>query len=261
MSIFVAIPTYDWKSDIVGHSVLEHECAVRGDVGWIAKGSSLINFNCNMLYAECLNRRRAQLWRAQPGITHFLMMHADVRPESGFITKMLAIMEARQADVVSVVIPMKDRAGLVSTGANVKFPDGGLFRRRLSTTELQKLPTTFDAGDVARLWKLEPLQVQLIVNTGLLLVNLQAPWVEAIDEHGQLKVCFQSVDTIFRREEKWFGYCESEDWFYSRKVNEQGGKIVATREVKVDHFGNYAYSNQEVWGETVDKAGLWPGAT
>lgn len=255
MSIFVAIPTYDWKSDIVGHSVLEHECNVRGDVGWIGKGSSLINYNCNMLYAECLNRRREN-----PAITHFLLMHADVRPEPGFITKMLAIMEARRADVVSVCIAMKDKAGLVSTGANVKFDGGKLYRRRLSTTELQKLPATFETGDVARLWNLEAWQVQLIVNTGLMLVNLAAPWVEAVDENEQLRVCFQSVDVIFRRDEKWFGYCESEDWFYSRKVDECGGKIVATRELKVEHFGNYAYSNQEVWGDPVDKAGLWPEA-
>lgn len=255
MSIFVAIPTYDWKSDILGHSVLEHECASRGDVGWISKGSSLINFNFNMLYAECLNRRREQKM-----ITHFLMLHADVRPEVGFIGKMLAVMQATQAEVVSVVLPMKDKAGLVSTGANVKFPDGGLYRRRLSMMELQKLPVTFNAADVAQLWDLQPGQVQLIVNTGLLLVDLRAPWVEASDEYGQLKVCFQSVDTIFWRNDKWFAYCESEDWFFSRKVNEAGGKIVATREVKAEHFGNYAYSNQEVWGDAVDKAGLWPGA-
>lgn len=244
--IFLGIPTYNWQTDIVAQAVCQRESMERGDLCWFSKGSSLLTFNCNMMWVEALNRRETQK------VTHFIMLHSDIRPEQGFVGKMLKIMEEHQAEMISVVSPLKDRSGLTSTGANVKI-DGRLWRRRLSMAEVFKLPAVFNASDVARLWELEPECVQLIVNTGLFLINMRAPWIE--------KVWFAAIDGIIKQDDgKFVCHCESEDWFFSRRVAEEGGKIVATREVKLEHVGNFCYSNQEVLGDSIDQRGLWPGA-
>ncbi len=49
---------------------------------------------------------------------------------------------------------------------------------------------------------------------------------------------------------------ESEDWFFSRRVAQEGGTVFATRQVKLQHISSsYAYNSHHTWGHHVDQEG------
>jgi hypothetical protein len=105
--------------------------------------SSLLAHGFNMLWTHALARRRSH------GITHFLMLHADVLPaDADWVSQLHGEMERVGATILSAVIPMKGRRGLTSTAL-----EGPPFRR-LTMTEIMARPETFtDPG--------------LLVNTGI----------------------------------------------------------------------------------------------
>ena len=84
---------------------------------------------------------------------------------------------------------------------------------------------------------------KLLVNTGLMLVDLRKTWVE--------NVWFAFEDKIIpdpKAPGNFKAVGISEDWFFSRRARELGAKLFATREVAVRHVGSADYSNASAWG-------------
>jgi hypothetical protein len=190
-----------------------------------ASYGSLLANNFNRLWCEALNTR------AERGWTHFAMHHADVSAEPRWLDTLLAEMDRVAADVLSVVIPLKDERGLTSTA--VRTPGRDDFRR-LTLREVMALPPTFAAADVA-------LDKVLLVNTGLWLCRFTAPWVEG--------VCFEVRDRIYQDEAGRFRAAVlPEDWNFALWCADHGLKVFATRAVKVTHRGGQDYGNDTAWG-------------
>src|SRR5689334_10761696 len=70
-------------------------------------GSHCENFNS--LWCKALNSRERDGW------THFAMIHSDVLPEEWWLDTLLVEMARAHADVLSVVLAIKDNRGVTST--------------------------------------------------------------------------------------------------------------------------------------------------
>jgi hypothetical protein len=148
------------------------------------------------------------------------MLHADVVPEDLWLDKMLAIMEDKKADVLSAVIPIKSPDGMTSTAIESDDP---WLPRRLNMAEVYERARTFtDPG--------------LLVNSGLMLVDIRSAWVD--------RIFFRFEDKIQESDGEFKARVVSEDWLFSRDARKLGAKIYATTEVLVNHMvGVMAYSN------------------
>lgn len=185
--------------------------------------------------------------------THFAMLHSDVVPDPGWIDTLLTEMDERDADLVSVAVPIKDKRGLVSCGLGEASNPWAAFRR-FTMHELMQMPATFGIEDTPHPDK------YLLHNTGCWVADLRKPLWRQTDSDGCLRAYF-NFPLRGRIDEKGqvIHERESEDWHFSRKIAELGAKTFITRKVAVDHLGNMEFSNASAWGmyehdeETKDK--------
>src|SRR5258706_6916604 len=222
--IYLSIPTYDGR---VGQGIVNAlfgggHVVDRIHIQW----GSLLTKNFNVAYATALNNRKN-------AITHFCILHEDITPEPLWLKKMMAIMESKRADILSVVVPLKSELGVTSTALDEKcsWEDAHWRPRRLTLTEVFKNyePTFTDA--------------HLLVNTGLMLVDLRPAWAE--------KLYFEFEDKFIPhpyKPELVIPVNVSEDWNFSRKARKEGARIWATREIKVTHTGQHTFKNDHIWG-------------
>ena len=103
-------------------------------------------------------------------------------------------------------------------------------------TEILDRPVTWTAPD-------------LLVNTGLMLVDFREPWVE--------RVCFTIRDKIHEENGTWVAEVEPEDWGFSRQARALGVPLHVTRRVAVMHIGSKAFPNDVKWGIETDPT--WNG--
>lgn len=182
-------------------------------------------FNFNKGLAAALNER-------ENGITHFLLQHADVVPESfWWLDTMASLLTDRDADIISAIIPVKDNRGLTSTALDrpVEGSYDPYWRpKRLTLHEIyEEYEPTFTHPD-------------LLLNTGLMLIKL-----ERFED-----LYFNFEDKILKGNDgTYYPTCQPEDWFFSRQAKLKGGKLFATREIEVSHHGNFSYSNSPAWGD------------
>jgi hypothetical protein len=214
--VFIALPTYNGQICIGLAKALLAPFETKTRASFAFHSSSLLAKSFNHLWCDALNNR-------DKGITHFLMVHADIAPEEYFAEKMLNIMAQEKADVLSVISPLKSADGLTSTGLDL-----GDSVRRFTMKEIHAMPhATFHAEN-------------LMVNTGLMLVDITKPWVETIE--------FQMWDRIVEKDGKRVAVTVPEDWMFSRHARENGAKLYATREIKLEHMGSANYPNHAAWG-------------
>lgn len=213
----------------------EHEVQIS------ASGMSLLAMNFNGGWAAALNSR--------PGVDYFCMHHSDigVGPDAaGWLDYMIEELHKADADVLSVVVPIKDTRGLTSTGL-LRREGGKHEHRRLQMKELEKLPDTFDVGDVGELFGEYDTVVSpiLTVNTGLWVCRFDKPWVE--------DVCFTIKDKIGRNEDGTFtAHVWPEDWNFSEWCYDKGLRVVANKKVPVGHRGGTVFSSRARWGQDHD---------
>src|SRR5437868_1622421 len=173
-----------------------------------------------------LNNREKDHW------THFGMIHSDVEPENGWLDILLDEIEKVQADVLSVVLPIKDKRGITSTALLHRET---LFNHRITMRELGALPMTFNAAMAG-----EPNSA-LLLSSGLWICRFTEPWVE--------QPYFEMRDRIVKMPDgKFLSFNFSEDWNFSLQCYELGLKLFATKKVKARHHGPYDYVNWRAWG-------------
>ena len=190
-------------------------------------------YNFNFAWCMALNTRKSEGW------THCAMIHSDVECDDvGWLDVMLGEMDRVKADVLSVVLPIKDKRGLSSTALQDRRT---LRTHRLTMKELDKLPETFDAAGAG-----EPHST-LFVSTGLWICRFTEPWVEQCwfetrDRLGRLPPCEEYPDGRF------VPLSLSEDYNFSRQLAELDLRVFATKKVKARHWGNHDYINWKPWG-------------
>jgi hypothetical protein len=172
---------------------------------------------------------------------YFAMLHADVAPQDGWLDVLVDEIERTQADLISVVIPIKDHYGLTSTAIG-DIGSTWRPRRRLTMREVHDLPETFDAKTAGY-----PDGV-LLINTGCFIADLSKPWCRATKADGTAEFFFTINDRITCRDGLFETEVESEDWFASRTLHRLGAKVLATRKVALSHRGNGEYTNTAPWG-------------
>lgn len=212
-----------------------------------ASGMSLLAMNFNSGWAAALNSR--------PTVQYFCMHHSDIGVGSdagGWLDYLISELHRTKADVISVVVPIKDTRGLTSTGLLRR--EGGTLKhehRRLQMKELDALPDTFNARDVCNVFG-EPFDGMavgeariLTVNTGLWVCRMDRPWVE--------DVCFTIKDKVLKNEDGTFtAHVWPEDWNFSEWCYDNGVRVVVNKKVPVGHRGGTIYSNRARWGQEHD---------
>ena len=185
--------------------------------------------NANGAWCKAWNDRYTAGW------TKFAINHADVEPDIGFLDTMSSEMDRVGADILSVVIPIKDGHGIVSAGILGRDQYTRIVQR-FSMAEIFDLPETFSIEDTHR-----PNDI-LVVNTGLSMYRID-PWFGEFPGFNLLSQIQKEPDgTLVSR--FW-----PEDWEMSRWADSQGLKVFGTRKVGVDHWGRFAFSNRHVWGK------------
>jgi hypothetical protein len=211
---------------------LVRPCA-RGTFRVVRQQCSILTHGFNRLWARALNGRPTD------DTTHWAMQHDDIVPPACWVDTQIDEMARTGADVMSAVVPIKDRRGLTTTGLrNVQTGEN----RRLTMTEIMRLPETFGIDDLEH----GPDDV-LIVNTGLWVCRFTEPWVEPPFFPG-----FVQLDRLQRHEDGTFSAaCLSEDWCFSEWASRVGLKVMATRTTALAHLDDAGkeYRNDHVWGE------------
>lgn len=220
--IFAGLPTYDGSR--VNGSALGMLYLSGIDTYEIK--SSLLTASFNRCWAEALNRS------AERGITHFLLLHADIVPlEINWVQQLWYEFNANNCQVLSAAIPIKTTHGVTSTALEVK--EDKWHPRRLTLKELYQMPVTWS-------------HPELLINTGMLLVDFTKPWVKDI--------CFRINDQI-RVDDKTGKYvvdCEPEDWNFSRQCRNLGVPVHVTRRIRLNHMGGGTWQNITPWGADTD---------
>jgi hypothetical protein len=223
-SVFVAVPYYD---HLVGPALPGLLQPSRQAVSCLTlESGSLLAMVFNHLWCQALNQRGIF------GLTHFAMHHADIQAPPFWLDVLLAEMSRVQADLLSVVVPIKDQRGLTSTGS--RHPVHGNIRR-FTMKEIYDLPETFSIADT------DNPDHWLMVNTGLWVCDFTKPWVT--------NVVFSILDSIVHEDGRFQARTLPEDWNFSGWCARQELRVFATRKVPVLHHGRSSYSNERVWGE------------
>ncbi len=206
-------------------------------------GFSLLAHAFNDAWCFALNKQE-EGWN----IPYFVMLHDDIEPEDWWVNTLIEDLEKSGADMCSALVPLKDQKGATSTAIDHDHSKGfDRFRweRRITMAEAEKLPEVFTAADADYPDRL------LLANTGCWICRFDRPWRHSEDPSGNLKVFFQINNRIHRHPNtgKWVADCEPEDWFFSRQLQNEGGKIAITRRVRLKHWGMIGFPNYVVWGE------------
>ena len=217
----IGVPTYN--TEITAH--LYHgirESTKHYEVDVVFQSMSLLAFNFNNLWCIALNKN----------YSHFCMVHADLSMDAGWLDTLMNEMNTHGADVLSAIIPIKNNSGETSTGFDLSRGDG----KETDEFLIKKITLKEAYAMTEATWTHE----KLLLNTGLMLVNMRKDWVK--------KIHFHMIDKIIKTENGYRPLCVSEDWQFSRDAKALGAKLYCTRKVRVVHLGGGAYPNDGPWG-------------
>ncbi len=219
----LTMPTYGGTVAGDGRSFWKASTGERFRVGCLSFGGSLLAHVFNHLWCAALN---------EPP-DYFAMIHADIEAAPGWLDELVEELEARELDVLGVAVPIKDPRGLTSIALAREDGDNWEPHCRLSMREIFELPETFTSEDVGGR--------QLLLNTGL--------WVCRFDMRWAPLVHFEINDRIvIDPDGRYVPQVESEDWYFSRLLNELGLKLGCTRKIPVEHHGKITFSSDHAWG-------------
>jgi hypothetical protein len=246
-NIFIGCPLYsrmiDYGAALRGLASASKDHRFRAST----EGLSLIPGNCNRLWCEALNRRRAE------NFTWYGQLHGDIEPPAYWVDRLIEEATRYDADFVSVVIPQKVRTGPEAgrTSTVISCP-GQSFQVFCALTQAQvnhpSFPDTFGIHEAADGLERLPdeLRVEnvprqyLLANTGCMVCRLDRHWCEG--------AYFDNPNGIEKQGDEYVAVTQSEDWFFTRRIAELGGKVMATKLIRVKHWGATAFDSHEVWG-------------
>ncbi len=231
-------------------------------------GSSLLPDAFNVHWKTALNQQLAGV-----PISRFLMLHDDIVPEQFWMDKLLAELDETGADLISVVVPIKDSRALSSTALDDPDDPWEVYRR-LTMHEVGQLPETFTAGDC---WQKFPESEirgvsdfhgmkdvpwgqmrPLLLNTGCWACRFDRPWRHKVHFEINTRIAFVTdrgkiiPNTDYREGMKgqFTNQVMPEDWLFSRQLNALGCDIRATRKIKLSHMGDAPFPNYDCsWGK------------
>lgn len=192
--------------------------------------SSLLAYGFNSLWAAALDWARAGV------IDYFLMHHSDIQIVTPcWLDVMLEEIKREEAAVLSAVVPIKDGSGLTSTAVET----GDVWNpRKLTLRQCRELPTTFSFKDLPNPGP------ALLVNTGLILVNLHREQFHKTNADGVYDIFFTIGDRVVRgKDGSSKAQVNPEDWEFSRRCHAAGLRVFATRAVRLTHHGNNEWPN------------------
>lgn len=209
--------------------------------GWSRNRQAVVNFARNLpntplieisssALGHCFNigYQLARKEHAKGKCTHVIMLHADVVPITGNWGQVLIEESLRlEADILSVVMPIKTQEGITSTAVERKATQDaqGWHPIRFTMKEIMQLPESFT-------------HPRLMLNTGLMIIDMRKPWAHELVFDIDSRV---DVDN-FRP------YFLPEDWQMSRFAQVNGASLWATRKVRAVHVGEAPFGNDKPWG-------------
>jgi hypothetical protein len=247
-NVYLACPTYDGTLTsltaraVWGTAAREHRVL---PASW---DFSLIPVNCNHHWCAALNTRAANQ------LEWFAMLHSDIGPEPWWLDKLIAEAIKYGADLLSAVVPLKNEEGLTSTAI---LKPGGLFGvfHRLSLAQVlhPEFPETFDVGAAVEALARLPGDLRdeglprdaLLVNTGCMVMRLDRAWADE-------RLYFADLNGIEKVNGELRAACKPEDWYFSHRVAQEGGRVMATRAIKLTHRGVTHFPSYRVWGQPRD---------
>lgn len=214
-SVLLAVPTYNGQLHF--DTALSLIAAVQryGNVHVMPSASSLLPVSFNNAWAAAVKEN----------FDIFAMIHADIGAETEWLNKLVAEMQATDADVVSAVIRIKDHRDVMSTAYW-----SGTDAVPLHIDQVGKLPSTFSIEDVREV--VDPEAQALLVNTGCWVANLRKPWVKWRGFSILSEIAWEESGPIVQ-------VC-SEDWAMSREIiaiENPAKKVLATTKVQTWHYG------------------------
>jgi len=242
-TLFLGTMTHNGQLDYLMAKAFYMTPTREREVFYMPRQSSLLAAAYNHLWCYALNNREKH------NLKYFAILHSDIVPEDFWCDKLIAELEKYDADVMSAIVPIKENSGVTSTA--LSGPDN--FTRALRLTMKQVWhPGRYETFGIKEMhdegWQVEE-DAKLLVNTGCFVARLDRPWCSrvhfTINDRIRVGIGGQLISET-----------EPEDWFFSRRVAEEGGKVMATRTIKLDHMGGRAYKSHEVWGSEVDPAAL-----
>lgn len=198
--VFLGCPTHSGQLDAGTARSIYATATQREDVQILpmVNGKSLLASNCNWLWCNALNARLDG-----HDVKWFAMLHADIEPERWWLDKLLDEAEKYDADLMSAVIPIKDRRGITSTAIGGCRGGRHFGYGRLSQRQIwhEDFPETFDAamcrnalaalpGDLAAD---VPDGAPLWANTGCMIVRADKPWGECPND---FEACREAVESL-----------------------------------------------------------------
>lgn len=211
--------------------------------------TSLLAAGYNQLWCEAINRQPEMKWR------YLAILHADIVPEDFWLDKLIELADKYDADVMSAIVPIKDSQGVTSTAVSrAHHMHGNNFSCYTRLTQRQVndplMPETFDwlmlreaMPNLQGSIKL-PEEFNLLVNTGCVVIRCDRQWSP--------NVHFTINDRLVMNNGGLSFEVEPEDWYFSRRVREEGGRVFATRAVKLKHVGTMEYISSGLWGYRID---------
>lgn len=245
-NVFLCSPTHNGQLDNRMAKAFFAEASQDHRILNVVQQSSLLANACNNLWCTALNVKD------QYNLTWFAMLHSDIIPEPFWIDKLIRIAEEKGADLLSAIVPIKSDEGVTSTAVshpNSRF--GASFR--LTQHQVNNVfPETFSLQDLVDggHTNVDPTTHDLMVNTGCMICRLDKGW--------WTDVYFTIADRIEYNHGKFYAQVDSEDWFFSKCIADNGGKVMATRAIKVQHLGTTAFHSDRVWGSEFDPHFLIP---
>jgi hypothetical protein len=214
--ILVAIPSYDgWRCNGAALFTLGRSPY---DITLMEYKTSLLAKGFNVAWAIALEKRETA------GVTHFMLLHADIKPEDpDWFDVLFKEMQRVGADIISAISPIKDSQGVTSTAIET---DDLWVPRRITIKEALEKPETWT----------DP---KLLFNTGMLLMDIRGKWTEG--------TYFTINDRIRHDGKRYVVSAEPEDWFFSRLTRQNGAKAWVTRKVKLRHEGSFDFPNYASW--------------
>lgn len=174
---------------------------------------------------------------------YFAMLHADIFPHGPWLDTMIDELENGGYGVLHAAVAIKDTRGLTSTAIGSVDDLFGLVRR-ITVTELQKLPETFGYPEAIKVLEMpEKPRHGILPNTGVMLVKRDGFPFDSFRGFGIIDQISKGADG------KWKADVEPEDWAFGRWCGRNGVKVGCTRRVTTSHMGRASFPNNEAWGQ------------